>query len=74
MTLGGFGSVPGAMYAGLIIGLIQALSALVVVSVLVLLLRRPLLRLRRMPTPAALASMPTMESPMRPASTAAREY
>ena len=25
--LGGFGSVPGAMYAGLIIGLIQALSA-----------------------------------------------
>ncbi len=27
VTLGGFGSVPGAMYAGLIIGLIQALSA-----------------------------------------------
>ena len=25
--VGGFGSVPGAMYAGLIIGLIQALSA-----------------------------------------------
>jgi branched-chain amino acid transport system permease protein len=27
VTLGGFGSVPGAMYAGLIVGLIQALSA-----------------------------------------------
>src|SRR6202045_1287724 len=27
VTLGGFGSVPGAMYAGLIIGLVQALSA-----------------------------------------------
>src|SRR5438270_9398763 len=27
VTLGGFGSVPGALYAGLIIGLIQALSA-----------------------------------------------
>jgi branched-chain amino acid transport system permease protein len=27
VTFGGFGSVPGAMYAGLIIGLIQALSA-----------------------------------------------
>ncbi len=27
VTLGGFGSVPGAMYAGLAIGLIQALSA-----------------------------------------------
>jgi branched-chain amino acid transport system permease protein len=27
VTLGGFGSVPGAMYAGLVIGLIQALSA-----------------------------------------------
>ena len=27
VALGGFGSVPGAMYAGLIIGLIQALSA-----------------------------------------------
>jgi branched-chain amino acid transport system permease protein len=27
VTLGGFGSVPGAMYAGLIIGLIQALGA-----------------------------------------------
>ena len=27
VTLGGFGSVPGAMYGGLIIGLIQALSA-----------------------------------------------
>jgi branched-chain amino acid transport system permease protein len=27
VTLGGFGSVPGAMYAGLIIGLTQALSA-----------------------------------------------
>ena len=27
VTLGGFGSVPGAMYAGLIIGLIQAVSA-----------------------------------------------
>ena len=27
LVLGGFGSVPGAMYAGLIIGLIQALSA-----------------------------------------------
>jgi branched-chain amino acid transport system permease protein len=27
VTLGGFGSVPGAMYAGLIIGLIQGLSA-----------------------------------------------
>ena len=27
VTLGGFGSVPGALYAGLIIGLLQALSA-----------------------------------------------
>ena len=27
VTLGGFGSVPGALYAGLIIGLFQALSA-----------------------------------------------
>src|SRR6266571_7471243 len=27
VTLGGFGSVPGALYAGLVIGLIQALSA-----------------------------------------------
>jgi len=27
VTLGGFGSVPGAMYAGLIVGLIQSLSA-----------------------------------------------
>ncbi len=27
MALGGFGSVPGALYAGLIIGLIQAVSA-----------------------------------------------
>ena len=27
VSLGGFGSVPGALYAGLIIGLIQALSA-----------------------------------------------
>jgi len=27
VALGGFGSVPGALYAGLIIGLIQALSA-----------------------------------------------
>jgi branched-chain amino acid transport system permease protein len=27
VALGGFGSVPGALYAGLIIGLIQAVSA-----------------------------------------------
>src|SRR5204863_154981 len=27
VTLGGFGSVPGALYAGLIVGLIQSLSA-----------------------------------------------